>query len=981
MKTKKLMAVLLGILMILSSFNQVIFADEAADLSGSQTENMGITTAKTPISAEDAQVKWTQTVRKEGMWPGFYDTSVPPIIVGDKLYTALDNKVIALSKETGEILSESGELAGSVGYSYMPLGYGDGMIFVQVGNGRIQALSAETLESLWISEETSIGGQTLSPITYRDGKIYTGSWTSEVGDGEYFCISVFDEVAETSDEVKSRAWSVSHTGGFYWSGAYVTDNYAIFGGDDGAGANSQSASASLYSVNPETGDELDKIEGLFGDIRSAISYDGETDRIYFTTKGGMLYQVKVNDDGTFDDETLKSANLGGASTATPIVYDGIVYTGIQTGENLPEAVKVEGTCYVMVDACDMQILAATQVPAYAQASGMLSTAYNNGKVYIYTTYNNVPGGIYVIESEKCVGENGEVTVTTVGDDLYIPDEEIQNYCLSRLVCDEEGTIYYKVDSGYIVAIRKAEGGKAITGFKIGDTVATISEADKTISILLPQGTNLSALTPEITVSKNASVSPESGVQIDFTSPVIYTVTAENGETQTYTVNASVIPATSGGGSVRPKNITVCVTVEKLTLGGGFIVEPVLVDTTSNKSAADVLCQVLEENGIDYDASKENGFYLSGIEDKNKKVNIPDYIKEYLGEIKERNNEKMLSEFDYSDTSGWIYMVNGKIPPKSASSYKLKDDDVIRWQFSLCSMGKDVTGGITGLSKTADKDDLIYEIAELNWVSDLDEILEAGKNQKKYNNAMRVLEKIDSTQKEVDDALYDLKNLDDPDEFEDVNVMPDEPDKVEEDLKEEEKEITDKKDEEDKEEVIEFSDTATHWAKEYIHCLANEGIISGKGNNKFVPDEGITRAEFLAIIYRMDKSEVEAEKKFEDVKETDWFAQAVTWAVKNGVASGISEKQFAPNEKITREQMAVMISRYIKYANKKIDSEATEEAFADEEEISAWAKEDVMTVKQLGIINGKGENVFAPKDNATRAEAARMLYVLFTLETR
>lgn len=990
MKRKNVITLLIAVMMMLSSFAQIAFAEtQLTDYTEEETRlgDVYITTAKTPSSATDTQVKWSQTVRKEGMWPGFYDTSVPPIIVNDKLYTALDNKVIVLSRETGEILLESCELAGSVGYSYMPICYGDGMIFVQIGDGKIQALSAETLESLWISEQTDVGGQTLAPITYKDGKIYTGSWSSEVGEGEYFCISVTDENVETEDEVKLRDWSLSHTGGFYWAGAYVTDNYAIFGGDDGAAATTQSDSAILYSVNPQTGEVLDKLENLHGDIRSSVVYDASSDRVYFTTKGGMLYQIKVNADGTFDDESLKGLDMGGASTATPIVYDGIVYTGIQSGANLPETIKVDGPVYVAVDAGNMQVLAAIPVPAYAQANGLLSSAYKeDGKAYIYTTYNNIPGGIYVIESVKNVDESGVVTITATGSDLYIPGEEMQNYCLSSLICDADGTIYYKVDSGYIVALRKEDSGKAITEFKIGGSSGIIDEQNKTISITLPAGTSLSSLIPQITVSKNATILPEGNLQTDFTSPVVYTVTAENGETQTYTVTANVQPSYSSGSViVRPKDITVCVTVEKLTLGGGFIVEPVLVDTTTDKSAADVLCRVLEENNIDYNASNELGFYLSGIEDRETSIEIPDYIKEYLGEIKGRRDASMLCELDYSDSSGWMYMVNGKMPAKSASSYKLKDGDVVRWQFSLCGMGKDLTGGEDGLVETADKDDLIYEVAELSSYRDFDEILTIGKNREKYKNAMNVLSKIDSTNKEVDNAFYDLKNLDDEDSVQDIeenfsgneNEAKEEiPEKeVEQDKPEEE--VPEENKPEEEVVKVEFGDTKGHWAMEYIHYLAGRNIISGKGNNSFEPDANITRAEFLAIIYRMNGEELAAESVFEDVEVSDWFAEAVTWALKCGVANGISEDSFAPNDKITREQMAVMLSQYIDYANMQLEESDGGDDFADSDEISQWAKDSVNRAKRLGIISGKGENNFAPRENATRAEAARMIYVLCT----
>ena len=72
---------------------------------------------------------------------------------------------------------------GNMQYAMIPLAYAEGMLFAQIGGGQIQALSATSLKSLWISE--SLGGQTLSPITYKDGYIYTGTWTSDTTPGSY----------------------------------------------------------------------------------------------------------------------------------------------------------------------------------------------------------------------------------------------------------------------------------------------------------------------------------------------------------------------------------------------------------------------------------------------------------------------------------------------------------------------------------------------------------------------------------------------------------------------------------------------------------------------------------------------------------------------------------------------------------------------------------------------------------------------------
>ncbi len=981
MKRKSILAFLLSVAMILLSFAPAAFAQDTPlpEYTGEWTSfrgnpnNMGVTSVKLPTTTEDTVLKWAQSMAS-GWLP-----SMPPIIVNGDLYTARGSSAIKVSTETGEILAENTELAGAMGYSQVPLAYGEGMIFLPIGRGRVQALRADTLESVWVSEENDVGGQTLSPITYHGGRIFTGTWNAETEIGEYFCISVSDETTLSEDGVKSRDWSIQHTGGFYWAGAYATKNYVVFGSDDGTDS-SDADSSTLYSVNPKTGDIIDKLEALCGDIRSTLAYDEESDIVYFTKKGRVFYQVKINADGTFDDEAVRSLDLGGMSTSTPIVYDGLAYLGISGSEQFSEEISATRQVYAVIDISKMEFVTAVGVPGYAQGSGLLTDAYKaeDGKVYVYTTYNNPPGGIYVIEAQKSVAEDGEVSVSVSGKDLFLPQEDKQNYCLCSIICDSEGALYFANDSGYMFSVRPEKKENAIKSFKIESVVGDIDEENKTISLKVSKSSDLTALTPEISVSDNATVLPASGETVDFTDPVTYTVTAENGETQEYTVTVTKSSGTSGssGGvsTQKPKDITVCVTVEKLTLGQGYIVEPILMDTTTDESVANILCDLLDENGIDYDASNENGFYLKGIEDGESGENIPDYIKEELGEIGKRSKSGMLSEFDYSETSGWMYMVNGKIPSKSASAYKPKDGDVIRWQFTLCAMGADLKGGTGGLAKVADKDDLIYEIAELKASRDFDDIMNIGENAKKYKDAIAVLEQIDSTQDEVDEALSALKNLDEEDKQTSSSIKAEESEKDEPT----DEQLAEQPDE-PQAATVSFNDIENHWAKSFIEQLAAKGHISGKQEGSFAPDDSITRAEFLAILFRMSGEASHGNEAFEDVGDGDWFKDAVIWAAANGVASGVSNTEFAPDADITREQMAVMLKRYIDCFGIELAENEENEEFADAAEISAWAANSVAAMQRLGIISGKGNNCFMPKDNATRAEAARRLSVLLSVK--
>lgn len=407
-------------------------------------QNMGITGAQTPTTAEEAELKWGVKYAT-----GFFANITPPIILNGDLYIAKNNTVLRLDKETGEMLAQSEALEGSLGFALNPITYGGGLIYVQIGTGRVQALRADTLESVWVSKPLASTEQTLSPITYRNGYIYTGTWGRQTGN--YFCISVEDEDPGNPTEEKDHVWTLeSPDAGFYWAGAYATDNYVIFGSDAGV----------LYSVHPTTGEVIDTIEGIRGEIRSTVSYDADTDRIYFSSKAGDFCQVKVNDDGTFDDSLTKIFDVGGMCTGTPLVYNGLAYIGMGGPDQFsPDG----GHDYKIIDvnATPMKQVGRAEIPGYVQTSALFSTAYaeSKGKVYVYCTYNAQPGGIYVIEVEKTnqTDADGAAVVNVSGSHLFRPQSPMANYCVSSLVCDSEGTLYYKNDSGYIMAVgRKAD---------------------------------------------------------------------------------------------------------------------------------------------------------------------------------------------------------------------------------------------------------------------------------------------------------------------------------------------------------------------------------------------------------------------------------------------------------------------------------------------------------------------------------------------
>ena len=169
---------------------------------------------------------------------------------------------------------------------------------------------------------------------------------------------------------------------------------------------------------------------------------------------------------------------------------------------------------------------------------------------------------------------------------------------------------------------------------------------------------------------------------------------------------------------------------------------------------------------------------------------------------------------------------------------------------------------------------------------------------------------------------------------------------------------------------------SHWANEYIYYLADKNIINGKSENTFAPNDNITRAEFVTILYRMYGQEAAAsELNFSDVSSDDWFYDAVSWAVEAGITNGIDEYTFAPNNNISREQMAVMIVRFVNYMNYTLEENETTTAFSDQNNISDWAVEAVSKMQNSGIISGKANNMFMPGEYATRAEASKIIALI------
>ena len=180
--------------------------------------------------------------------------------------------------------------------------------------------------------------------------------------------------------------------------------------------------------------------------------------------------------------------------------------------------------------------------------------------------------------------------------------------------------------------------------------------------------------------------------------------------------------------------------------------------------------------------------------------------------------------------------------------------------------------------------------------------------------------------------------------------------------------------------IPFADVKGHWAEKVIERLYRKGIMKGVSEEEFAPEDMLTRAMFVTVLYRIENSPEAGSSRFTDVAKGEWYADAAAWAHENGIVNGISETEFAPDVNITREQMAAIIYRYLK--RKGFDTSSGEASdlgsYDDIGEISHFAYDAIRYAVKNKIMTGKSEKTINPADTATRAEAAAVLVRMIDL---
>lgn len=425
---------------------------------------------------------------------------------------------------------------------------------------------------------------------------------------------------------------------------------------------------------------------------------------------------------------------------------------------------------------------------------------------------------------------------------------------------------------------------------------------------------------------------------------------------------------------------------------GEIIEEVEVPFKSRDTIATVTLRLLKALGIkaSYTGSATSNFYLSSI--GNFTLNGKHY--------------SSFGEFDAGAASGWMIKHNNWFINMGASEFTVQDGDKVEWLYT-CQLGADIgcdwsnpSAEITGinfksnygtLSPSFSKDVTEYtysvssstksiclEVKQENYWSKV-----TYKSGDKTYKAMEAIPVSDGTTITIESAFAEYVG-DTPSDTDRITITIQKSSggtsggsasSTKDDEQKDNEEQINENEATQKPEFTEktFTDIKKDdWHYESVKYVYENNLMQGTGND-FEPESKMTRAMLVTVLYRMANPEgKENTYSFADVPEGQWYSDAVAWAAEHDIVSGVSENKFAPDEDITREQMALIIYRYAKMQGFDVTEASNLEGFNDEKDVSDWALDAIKWANSAELVNGTSDTTLSPKDTATRAQVAAIL---------
>lgn len=171
----------------------------------------------------------------------------------------------------------------------------------------------------------------------------------------------------------------------------------------------------------------------------------------------------------------------------------------------------------------------------------------------------------------------------------------------------------------------------------------------------------------------------------------------------------------------------------------------------------------------------------------------------------------------------------------------------------------------------------------------------------------------------------------------------------------------------------FSDVNLRkWFYNEVNTALENGWFKGLTATKFGPDDGMTRAMLVQVLYRMSGSKAASTAQFTDVADGKWYAEAIAWASENGIVNGFTDGRFQPDTLITRQQLAAILYRYDTYRGHTPQGSAALDGYADAASVESWAAEAMSWANGNGLVTGVTPTTLVPNGTATRAQVAVIL---------
>lgn len=357
-----------------------------------------------------------------------------PIVVNGYVYLAVNKRLLKINAESGKVLAES-KLKTAVGYTSRPI-YASGLVIVPLDRGAVQALTADTLTTVWVTDFVSGTAQSNSQLTVDGNYLYVGTVDVDYGKGTY------DNGHLTRINILTGAVSWQHVNpneGYYWTGATVGDDFVLV----------PTSSGTVEMLSKSTGDVLGSVS-VGAIVNSTCVFSDDGSHAYLISRDGKLHVLAISDGDSRDadaasritEERVVDLGLTGCACA-PTMYDGKLIVGgeVAGGSALAIIDPAKDFARTLVTTAD-----GSQLPAgLGGIKGAPLVSAQGKDAYVYFTVN--------------YGESPDFVNYTTGGGVYrykLGDTEASgvfsatghnNYCDSPIACDAQGNLYYINDSG------------------------------------------------------------------------------------------------------------------------------------------------------------------------------------------------------------------------------------------------------------------------------------------------------------------------------------------------------------------------------------------------------------------------------------------------------------------------------------------------------------------------------------------------------